>query len=76
MSTPAAQNGSMKYSAVISGGAHEAEFVAFFGRARLVRWPNGTFKIQGGSEEDRKNAAEWAARFLEVRFANHDGVKR
>jgi hypothetical protein len=58
----------MKNLSVESAPIAGSEIIAFFGNALLVRWPDGTYQIQGGSGEDRKRAAEWAARFVDVRF--------
>jgi hypothetical protein len=38
--------------------------VALFGEARLVRDLGGRIEIVGGTEVDRREAREWASRFL------------
>jgi hypothetical protein len=44
--------------------AREGETIATFGDARLVRDLDGRMDIVGGTEEDRREAREWASRFL------------
>jgi hypothetical protein len=39
------------------------EVIARFGKAALVKLPNGTWQLQGGSEEDRLSAREWVSLF-------------
>ncbi|MDD5140551.1 MAG: hypothetical protein PHY43_09870 [Verrucomicrobiales bacterium] len=34
-----------------------------FGRARLIRLPNGQHELVGGTDADRANAFEWASLF-------------
>ena len=40
------------------------ELVALFGEAKIVRHLDGTLDIGGGSEEDHRQAQEWAQMFL------------
>jgi hypothetical protein len=40
-----------------------AEVIARFGKATLLKQPNGSWKLQGGSEEDRLSAREWISLF-------------
>jgi hypothetical protein len=42
----------------------EGETIATFGEARLVRDLGGRIEIVGGTEVDRREAREWASRFL------------
>jgi hypothetical protein len=49
----------------------EGETIATFGDARMVRDLGGRLEIVGGTEEDRREAREWASRFLYQ--ANPDG---
>jgi hypothetical protein len=59
-----------------AGDMKSCEVIALFGNARLVRWADGTFQIQGGSEADRKDAAEWTGRCMDVRLAVWDLIRR
>jgi len=38
--------------------------VARFGKAALIKQPNGSWQLQGGSAEDRLSAREWISLFL------------
>ena len=40
------------------------EVIARFGQAALIKQTNGTWQLQGGSEEDRLSAREWISLFL------------
>ena len=42
------------------------EVMAIFGEARLVRQLGGRIELLGGTPEDRDQAREWAATFLQV----------
>ena len=48
--------------------ANQTEVIAYFGSAKIIQ-TEGRFALQGGSAEDRRQAKEWAARFLDVRFS-------
>jgi hypothetical protein len=41
----------------------EGEIIAFFGEARLVKYPNGKYELRGGSKDDRLAAKEWISMF-------------
>lgn len=38
--------------------------IAIFGRARLVKTPDGHYELRGGTPEDRSGATEWISLFL------------
>jgi hypothetical protein len=40
------------------------EVIAQFGQADLIKQPNGTWQLKGGSEEDRLSAREWISLFM------------
>jgi hypothetical protein len=42
----------------------ETETIATFEDARMVRDPGGRIEIVGGTEVNRREAREWASRFL------------
>ncbi len=42
----------------------QGETIATFGQARLVKLPNGTYDLVGGSPDDRSAAAEWIHLFM------------
>ena len=42
----------------------EAEVIAGFGDAQLLRHLNGKFELRGGSAEDQRAAREWVEAFL------------
>lgn len=44
--------------------APEPEVIAVFGEAKLVRQMNRRLEIRGGTEAERAQARNWAARFL------------
>ena len=44
--------------------AEEAEVIAVFGEAKLVRQLNRRLEIRGGTQAERAEARNWAARFL------------
>jgi len=44
--------------------AEEAEVIAVFGEAQLLRHANRRLEIRGGTEAERAQARNWAARFL------------
>jgi|HubBroStandDraft_4_1064222.scaffolds.fasta_scaffold559111_2 hypothetical protein len=50
--------------------ARGAEVIARFGNAILVRQPDGSWQLKGGSMEDRLSAREWISLFL------HEAVVR
>lgn len=41
----------------------DGEVVARFGAAKLIRRRNGTWRLEGGSREDRRSAVEWISLF-------------
>ena len=43
--------------------ARGAEVIAQFGKAALIKQPDGSWQLQGGSEEDRLSAREWISLF-------------
>jgi hypothetical protein len=44
--------------------ARGAEVIARFGKAALIKQPNGSWQLKGGSEEERLSAREWISLFL------------
>jgi hypothetical protein len=44
--------------------ARDQEVIARFGQAALIKQPNGTWQLKGGSEDDRLSAREWISLFL------------
>jgi hypothetical protein len=44
--------------------ARGREVIARFGQAALIKQTNGTWQLQGGSEEDRLSAREWISLFM------------
>jgi hypothetical protein len=40
------------------------ELIAQFGKAALIKQPNGTWQLQGGSDDDRLSAREWISLFM------------
>jgi hypothetical protein len=42
----------------------EAEVIAGFGGAQLVKHSNGKFELRGGSVEDQRAAREWVETFM------------
>jgi hypothetical protein len=43
---------------------NEAELVAGFGQARLVKMLDGKYELRGGSHDDRLAAQEWISMFF------------
>ncbi len=43
--------------------ARGSEVIARFGKAALIKQPNGSWQLQGGSDEDRLCAREWISLF-------------
>ena len=50
--------------------ARGAQVIARFGKAALIKDPNGSWQLKGGSAEDRLSAREWISLFL------HEAVVR
>jgi hypothetical protein len=44
--------------------ARGQEVIARFGNAALIKKPNGTWQLKGGSDEDRLSAREWISLFM------------
>ncbi|HEY3862346.1 MAG TPA: hypothetical protein VGO59_10695 [Verrucomicrobiae bacterium] len=44
--------------------ARGCEVIAQFGKAALIKQFDGTWQLQGGSDDDRLSAREWASLFL------------
>ena len=44
--------------------ARGAEVIARFGKAALIKEPNGSWQLNGGSAEDRLSAREWISLFM------------
>jgi hypothetical protein len=42
----------------------EAEVIAFFGQARLIRTVDFKYELRGGSHDDRIAAREWISLFF------------
>lgn len=45
---------------------NEAETIACFGKAKLVKKLDGTYELVGGSRNDRTAAREWISLFFHV----------
>ena len=43
---------------------NQAEVIAFFGQAKLVRTLDFKYELRGGSHDDRISAREWISLFL------------
>ena len=54
----------MKLEILDETRARGAEVIAQFGKAALIKQPNGSWQLQGGSAEDRLSAREWTSLFL------------
>jgi hypothetical protein len=54
----------MKLESCDETQARGQEVTARFGKAALIRRPDGTWQLKGGSEEDRLSAREWISLFL------------
>jgi hypothetical protein len=73
MSNPTRQTAPMiLYSFTESDNATGSEVIARFGNAEIIASLDGKFEIKGGSTEERKQAGQWAARFLDVRFSTRE----
>ncbi len=46
------------------------EVIEIFGRAQLIRHPDGKMELRGGSKDDRFEAQEWISLFM------HEAVVR
>jgi hypothetical protein len=46
------------------------EVIARFGKAALIRRPDGTWQLKGGSDEDRLSAREWISLFMHEAVVN------
>jgi hypothetical protein len=40
------------------------KLVAQFGQAALIKQPDGTWQLKGGSQDDRHSAREWISLFM------------
>ncbi len=49
---------------VSSSNEREAEVIAFFGNAKLVRTIDFKYELRGGSQDDRISAREWISLFF------------
>jgi hypothetical protein len=56
-------------------GGTEAEVIATFGQARLVKMLDGKLELVGGSADDRANAHEWISMFMHEALIG-DGPRR
>jgi hypothetical protein len=61
----------MKLESLDERPARGAEVIARFGQAALIQQPNGSWQLQGGSEEDRLSAREWISLFLHEAVLPH-----
>ena len=43
---------------------NDAEVIAQFGQARLLRQPDGRYELRGGNAQDHAEAREWASLFM------------
>jgi len=61
----------MKLQSCDETQARGQEVIARFGKAALIRQPNGTWQVKGGSAEDRHSAREWISLFMHEAVVNH-----
>jgi hypothetical protein len=54
----------MRRSSYFQDAQPEAEVLAVFGDARLVKHLSGKVELRGGSVEDQRAAREWAEKFI------------
>jgi len=54
----------MKRSPLEIDHVRQYEEMAGWGAAMLVRWLDGRYELQDGSEADRKEAMEWVNQFF------------
>ena len=54
----------MKRSPLEIDNVRQYEGVAGWGTAKLIRWLDGRYELQDGSEQDRKEAMEWVNKFM------------
>ena len=55
----------MKFENYLSDSSQrEAEVIAFFGEAKLVRTIDFKYELRGGSQDDRISAREWISLFF------------
>lgn len=64
LSYPLRYGAPMKFKHLISPHRSEAETIASFGTARLVKDLNRKFHLIGGTPTDRAAAREWCSHFL------------
>lgn len=53
----------MKLSKLMNWFGSDGEVVARFGEAKLIRKLDGSWRLEGGSREDRRSAQEWISLF-------------
>ena len=53
----------MRIRNILSLFKDEAELIASFGEADLVRYLDGRYELRGGSRDDRLTAKEWISMF-------------
>jgi hypothetical protein len=51
--------------------ARGQDVIARFGNAALIRQTDGTWRLNGGSDEDRHSAREWISLFKHEAVLNH-----
>ena len=54
----------MNLSKLLAEFKSEGNVIATFGRATLVKTPEGKYELRGGSKEDRLTAYEWISLFM------------
>jgi len=54
----------MKRSPLEIDNVRQYEWVAGWGAAKLIKWLDGRYELQGGSEQDRQEAMTWIKRFM------------
>jgi hypothetical protein len=57
-------------------GRTEAEVIAIFGQARLVKRLDGKLELVGGSADDHAEAREWVSMFLHEALIGHGPRRR
>lgn len=53
----------MKLTKLMNWFGAEGEIVARFGAAKLIRKPDGSWRLEGGSRDERRSAMEWISLF-------------
>jgi hypothetical protein len=60
----------MKIQSHDENQARGQKLIARFGKAALIKRPDGTWQLKGGSDEDRLSAREWISLFMHEAVVN------